>query len=631
MSQWGAQGAALAGLGYAQILSFYYPGSALATRTARDIGVRITADSDNELRVETSPGTWAWDRATGVGIDMGSLGGQGRVVAAGDGTLRLEYLSAASWLPVGNPAWPGGVAITGPVEFTGPGSLWTYQPGIERQYRGTMLGVANGAGLVVVNKLPVESYLYGVVPRESPSSWQAEALRAQAVAARSFAAFPCNAAAGYDVLDTTTCQVYGGQATRSGGAVTNLETQATNDAVNATAGREVTLGGSTQRTEFSSSNGGWTVASGPWPAQADPYDAAPGNTRNRWTGFTVPVSRFEQAYPAIGGLVRLDVLARNGNGEWGGRVTSGRLVGTAGSVTLTGEQIRTAGGLYSSWFRPAGPAAVAFAEVVPGPSTELTTMGTSAGLSVTGPTVTTGLGGSGNEDWRFFLSRDADLVSVRLRNTGSGRIEVHTLTAASGYTQFSVHAATAMPALAPEAPVQVAIAPLDGSGNPDLWLIITAGTGTGTTEVHVLSFASGYQAWTMHSGTALAIYPPGVVTYLVGDSRGEGDLVAVMPLVSGSGRTEVHILSRASWWKSFTLHMATPLGLISADNASFGLGTADGDAYPDLFLMLRQSSGSGMVEAHALSGASLMTNWVLHSATTLPLGTANRFPVRPMN
>ncbi|MGV1006980.1 MAG: SpoIID/LytB domain-containing protein [Dermatophilaceae bacterium] len=631
MSQWGAQGAALAGLSYAQIVSFYFPGSTLAAQTGRTARVRITADNDNDLRVQTPAGTWAWDRATGVGINMGSLGDQGRVVAAGDGTLRLQYLQGSDWVTVGNPTWPGGAAVTGPVEFTGSGSLWTYQPTIERQFRGTMLAVASGAGLTVVNQLSLESYLYGVVPRESPSSWSAEALRAQGVVARSYASFPCNEGPGYDLLDTTSCQVYGGQATRSGSVVTTLEASSTTAAVDATAGRVVTLGGVTQRTEFSSSNGGWTVASGAWPAKADPYDGTPGNPRNRWTGFSVSVSAFEQAYPAIGGLVRLEILQRNGNGEWGGRVTSARLVGQAGSVTMTGEQLRTAGGLYSSWVRPTGLASVAFARVTPGATTEMTTLGLSSGGTATGPSVTTGLGGSDNDDWRFFLSRDADLVCVRLRNTGSGKVEVHTLTAASGYTVFSVHAATAMPALAASAPVQVAVSSLDRSGAPDLWLILTAGTGTGTTELHVLSAASHYQQWTMHSGTAFGIYPPGAVTYLVGDAAGEGNLVAVMPVTTGSGRTEAHILSRSSWWKTFTLHMATPLGLISTDNVSFGLGPADGDTVPDLFVILRQATGSGMVEVHALSGASGMSQWVVHAATELPLGTDSRFPVRPLN
>jgi SpoIID/LytB domain protein len=629
MSQWGAQGAALAGRSYAQIMAFYYPGSALTVRSPRDIRVRITGDTDNDLRVQTPAGTWAWDHATGLGFDMAFFAGQGRAIAAGDGTLRLQYYNGTSWVNVTNPAWPGGVAVTGPIEFTGSGSLWTYQPSIERQFRGTMLAHASGAGLVVVNRLPLESYLFGVVPREAISSWHPQALRAQAVAARSYAAFPCNAGAGYDVLDTTACQVYGGQATRSGTTVTSLETPATTDAVNATRGAEVTLAGVTQRTEFSSSNGGWTVASGPWPAQPDPYDAVPGNARHRWTGFVVPVSTFERAYPAIGSLVRLEVTSRNGNGEWGGRVVSGRLVGSAGSVTLNGEQLRFAGGLYSSWFRPAGPGVVTFAQVKPAAPTELTTVGLAGGV-VAGPTLTTALG-SDPVNWRFFLSKDADLVGVLLRNTGSGRVEVHTLSAASNYTQFIVHAATPIPALAPDAPAQFAVAPLDRSGRPDLWFILTAGTGTGRTEVHVLSHASGYQAWTMHSGTALGTFPPGWVTFLVGDARGDGDLVAVMPLVSGSGRTEVHTLSRASWWTGFTVHTATPLGLVSPDNASFGLGNADGDANPDLFVVLRQSTGSGFVELHTLSGASAMSAWNLHAATSLPLGIDNRFPVRGMN
>jgi len=88
-------------------------------------------------------------------------------------------------------------------------------------YRGDLQMVNTGTSSAVVNRLPVEDYLRGVVPREMPASWAdlgggkgAQALRSQAVAARSYAiSSPRNSYA--TTCDTTTCQVYGGEYTRA--------------------------------------------------------------------------------------------------------------------------------------------------------------------------------------------------------------------------------------------------------------------------------------------------------------------------------------------------------------------------------------------------------------------------------
>ena len=96
-------------------------------------------------------------------------------------------------------------------------------------YRGYFKLVNSGAGLTVVNDIPIEEYLQGVVPSEMPSSWEHEAHKAQAIAARSYALANLGKRAkhGYDLNDTEADQVYKGA---------SCETAQTNSAVKETEG-----------------------------------------------------------------------------------------------------------------------------------------------------------------------------------------------------------------------------------------------------------------------------------------------------------------------------------------------------------------------------------------------------------
>jgi stage II sporulation protein D len=96
-----------------------------------------------------------------------------------------------------------------------------------RTYRGSMEASAYNGKLAVVNELPFEQYLYSVVPSEMPSSWPSEALKAQAVAARSYALFQGMGFGIAHVNDTELSQVYSG---------IDSEKATTTAAVNATAG-----------------------------------------------------------------------------------------------------------------------------------------------------------------------------------------------------------------------------------------------------------------------------------------------------------------------------------------------------------------------------------------------------------
>ena len=189
----------------------------------------------------------------------------------------------------------------------------------------------------------LESYLRGVVPLEMPALWSPAAVRAQSVAARTYAAYerahPRSSA--FDVYDTTASQVYGG---------VGAEHSASDAAIRATRRKVLAADGAPAFTQFSSSNGGWSVR-GTLPyqqARQDPYDDWSGNPVHDWS-ITVWDSTFESTWPSLGNLRRITVVRRDGNGDWGGRVTSLRLVGSRNTVTVSGDTMRSMLGLRSTW------------------------------------------------------------------------------------------------------------------------------------------------------------------------------------------------------------------------------------------------------------------------------------------
>ena len=84
----------------------------------------------------------------------------------------------------------------------------------------------------------------------------------------------------------------------------------------------------------------------------------------------------------------------------------------------------------------------------------------------------------------------------------------------------------------------------DGDGNSDLFSIVTDGTGTNSTEVHVLSGASNYQDYIVHEETPIGVNPP-ATQFLTGDYDGDGksDLFSIVTDGTGTNSTEVHVLS----------------------------------------------------------------------------------------
>lgn len=357
LSQWGAQGAALQGLTANQIISFYYPGTTPGFVGNNDIRVQLTRYAGGTIVFGAYGGEQlvATDLATGRAE---ALPASSRYLLTLDASaMHLSVLTSSGWSQI---ALNGSTNIGGPIDVRAPNGTWLYSSdlsGAGRQYFGTLRLVRTAAGAAqAVNILSLDAYLKFVVPRESPSSWQPEALRAQAIAARSYALAVSNPTGQWDICDTDQCQVYGGRAvTDPGGTNTTwLEAASTSAAVDGTSGVVPSYGGSPAFTQFSSSNGGYSVAgSKPYlVAQADPYSgAAPGDPASRWRS-QLSAATMQQRCPSGGTLLSFEITGRDGMGPFGGRITSIKLNCSTGSTSVTGpDTLRF--GLKSNMWLPA--------------------------------------------------------------------------------------------------------------------------------------------------------------------------------------------------------------------------------------------------------------------------------------
>jgi stage II sporulation protein D len=339
MSQWGAYGAARKGLTWTKILAFYYPKTTLTTMpSGTKIKVWLTADNDNNLRVAPAAGLKVSD-ASGHSYTLptGKNYTGWRITRSGSG-YKLSYRTGSG---------------TYTTKATGLStSTWTFSSskvlklvlpsGSTKDYRGSLALVKRGTGGRTVNAVLLEDYVRAVVPAEMPTSWLADAVRAQAVAARSYAVRTRDFAdyAGYDICDTTSCQVYGGKGS---------ENKQGDAAVKATAGRIVSYQGKVALTQFAASNGGALAASNlPYlVAKRDPYDGVV--TSQAWTR-KVSASSIGKAWPSVGTVQRLQVTKRDGTGSWGGRVVTIKITGSKGSVSVGGSTFQSRFGMRSSLY-----------------------------------------------------------------------------------------------------------------------------------------------------------------------------------------------------------------------------------------------------------------------------------------
>ncbi len=220
-------------------------------------------------------------------------------------------------------------------------------------YRG-YIAILKRTGLTVVNYVLVEDYLYGVVPKEMPPSWNVEALRAQSVAARTFALKnrKRHSAEGFDLCSTSHCQVYEGMP---------AEMRTTTEAVDSTRGEVLFYKGAIMDALFHTDSGGMTESSEYVWGSPVPYLRAVTEVQiqtqpwNRTISMSEFAQKLEKNGRAIGTLkeVRLSPLTvgkGSSDRSPSGRVRSAEFVGTKGRITLSGNELRSIFSLPSTLF-----------------------------------------------------------------------------------------------------------------------------------------------------------------------------------------------------------------------------------------------------------------------------------------
>lgn len=323
MSQWGAQNAALKGLSTASILQHYYPGTTLASDPRRVIRVKLSGTTSSTV-VLAQKGLHLREAATGRMVKLPEGATQWRAHRDGSRTT-VTRLVGGKWKP-------SDIEMSGDVVFRGGGPVEVLQSGKFRSYRGYVRATASGA----VNRVGLDAYLRGVVASEMPSSWNLQALGAQAVAARTYATAAIErASAGslWDICDSTACQVYSGAL---------AEKSSTDSAIRATAGQVLRYRGKTILAEYSASNGGRSLASNlPYQVdKADPYDRTGSNPHKQWS-VKISAAQLRSAFPSVGTPLSVEVVARTGQGWSGGRADTVRVTGATGTTTVSGDRFRS--------------------------------------------------------------------------------------------------------------------------------------------------------------------------------------------------------------------------------------------------------------------------------------------------
>ncbi len=289
-------------------------------------------ERDGSAAPEAAAAPLAGAPAAGNGIGAGATGAGavGAASGAAAGTGASGSVGGASAGAVGG--WTGDAV-------GGRGDL---QIG-ERRYRGQLQILPIDSGLRVINHLHLEQYLASVVGSEMPASWPQAALRAQAVAARTYALRQRKPRALFDVTATTASQVYRGL---------EAETASTREAVAATRGQVLLFEGGLLDAVFHSSSGGAsTENSGEIWNQQLPYlvsvpDLDDLSPVKNWQQTLAP-ELLRKAFGEIGGALRIEVLTTSASG----RIRQARVTGPAGTLLLSGTQLRSRLGLRSTLVR----------------------------------------------------------------------------------------------------------------------------------------------------------------------------------------------------------------------------------------------------------------------------------------
>jgi stage II sporulation protein D len=331
MSQYGAMGMAAQGWDYRRILGHFYTGT--------DLGV---LNEDREVRV-------LLQSVRGAAAFTGANAAAGRILNPAK-TYRVRARAGGLVALIGS-AGPELELVAPPLRVTG--SEYVVLRGragngrVDGAYRGALeFRPGTFGGVNAINAVALEDYVQGVVPVESPSSWPLEALKAQAVAARTYAVTTGKGGDGWEQYPDTRSQVYGGL---------GVETPATNQATQETGGQLVTYEGTPVVTFFFSTSGGQTedventplgTEPRPWLRSVeDPYDDV--SPKHRWGPIRLT---FKTAAAKLRGLVAgrfrgIEVLSRGTSP----RVVEADIVGTRGTTRVSGATLRARFGLFDTW------------------------------------------------------------------------------------------------------------------------------------------------------------------------------------------------------------------------------------------------------------------------------------------
>jgi stage II sporulation protein D len=332
LSQFGSYGRALAGQNYVQILQAYYQGVCLQ-QYPDDPTVQVWLGERNLngcQDVAVRSGTKAL---------MRNLATDGTVVL-GPGVYRVHYLAHRNLYRLTNLSEGRAVgSYRGPIRFVPTsGGLLGYD---YRYYRGFLTVQTVNSRVCVINQLPMELYIQGVVANEMFPSWPLEALKGQAIAARSYARVTQRGGC-FDVYPDSRDQVYGGASS---------ETSVTNEAVAATARICAVYNGSPIIAAFHSASGGCTedtsfVFKTSYALGTAPYLKAlrdvdsegrsfegPAYANAPWTSWSGALDANGSPRLEVGAIVAVTVLGRSPSG----RATRIKVTGTQGEKIISGE------------------------------------------------------------------------------------------------------------------------------------------------------------------------------------------------------------------------------------------------------------------------------------------------------
>ncbi len=319
MAQWGAYGYAKnEGRNYQWILAHYYKGTKIAQSDVATVRILL-----------------------GEGRKTVTIGSEGPFTVS-------DFKNKTVALPKGSVTFGTGLKVKGkkltsPLTFT-RGARFLKLNG--KQYRGKLVVYLRGGRLTVVNRVGIDDYIKGVVPDEMPPSWSPEALKAQAVAARSYAVATRKTSGIFDLYPDTRSQVYGG---------VSSEEPSTNTAISKTAKQILKYKGNVATTFFHSTSGGKTAAiQDVWNSTGVPYlvsvpDKYDGmSPHHNWGPFRYTATAFkrELGSSAPKGRVLDATVVRNSSS----RVDNVTLDGSGSNSSISGTGLQSAFGLRSSWF-----------------------------------------------------------------------------------------------------------------------------------------------------------------------------------------------------------------------------------------------------------------------------------------